>query len=80
MKVKYLTTLVAASIVSLGLVVGCSENPCGAKETTPSSETNQVDPCAGANPCAAKENPCAGADPCAGKENPCAGADPCAGK
>ncbi|MEM8604548.1 MAG: YHS domain-containing (seleno)protein, partial [Cyanobacteria bacterium P01_H01_bin.121] len=53
-----------------------------------------ADPCAGADPCAAKstdpcaaKNPCAGADPCAAKgtdpcaaKNPCAGADPCAAK
>ena len=68
MKFKYLATVAAASILSLGLV-GTSLNfnsvnayPCAGN------------PCAGANPCAG--NPCAGANPCAG--NPCAGANPCA--
>ena len=68
MKFKYLATITAASIISLGLAATPSSfnivtaNPCAGN------------PCAGVNPCAG--NPCAGANPCAG--NPCAGADPCA--
>ena len=68
MKIKYLSTLVAASIVSFTTVVAPTQfttaqaNPCAA---------GVVNPCA-ANPCAA--NPCA-ASPCAA--NPCA-ANPCA--
>lgn len=57
MKFKYLATITAASIISLGLAATPSSfnivtaNPCAGN------------PCAGANPCAG--NPCAGADPCA---------------
>ncbi len=62
MKFKYLATIAAASIVSLGLVgtaINVNANPCAAVE--------QANPCAGVNPCAAVEqaNPCAGVDPCA---------------
>ena len=77
MKFKYLVTITAASIISLGLVGTptsfniVNANPCAS-----------ADPCAGANPCASADpcagaNPCASADPCAGA-NPCASADPCA--
>jgi len=67
MRVKYLATLAAVSMMSLGVVVGCS-NPCAGKTTDSPDTTDQVDPCAG-------KNPCAGKDPCAGKKNPCAGKD-----
>ena len=78
MKVKYLGTLFAASVLSLGLVTSCA-TPC-AGETQTGGEATEVDPCAG-NPCAGAVDPCAGAvDPCAGAVDPCAGAvDPCAG-
>jgi hypothetical protein len=82
MKVKYLAAIAAASVLGLGVLTGCSGSettaPAGgeATETAPDAAA----PCAGANPCAAKENPCAGANPCAAKENPCAGANPCAAK
>ncbi len=69
MKVKYLGTLAAISVLSLGVAVGCT-NPCSAKTTNASSSTvAQADPCASkANPCAAKSNPCASkANPCAAK-------------
>ncbi len=83
MRVKYLATLAAASMLSLGLVAACS-NPCAAKTKTPDTgTTNQVNPCASkANPCASKANPCASkANPCASKANPCASkANPCASK
>ncbi|MEM7793300.1 MAG: YHS domain-containing (seleno)protein [Cyanobacteria bacterium P01_C01_bin.118] len=78
MKITYISTLVAASIVSVTTVMGAAQftsaqaNPCAAKPCAASI----VDPCA-ANPCAANPcaaNPCA-ANPCAA--NPCA-ADPCA--
>ena len=74
MKVKYLGTLAAISVLSLGIAVGCT-NPCSAKTTNASSSTvAQADPCAAkSNPCASKANPCASkADPCASKANPCA--------
>lgn len=67
MKVNYLATLTAVSLLSLGIVVGCS-NPCAGK-TQDAETTDQVDPCAG------KKNPCASKDPCAGKTNPCASKD-----
>ena len=67
MKVNYLATLTAVSLLSLGMVVGCS-NPCAGKTTDSPETTDQVDPCAGKNPCASK-------DPCAGKKNPCAAKD-----
>ncbi|MBP0022108.1 MAG: hypothetical protein J7647_31700, partial [Cyanobacteria bacterium SBLK] len=74
MKVKYLTTMAAVSLLSLGLAVGCA-NPCAAKEKTEQADpcAAKEDPCAGKDPCAAKEDPCAGKDPCAAKEDPCAG-------
>lgn len=81
MKVQYLAMLATVSMVSLGVIAGCS-NPCAAKTKTPESEdtTNQVNPCASkANPCAAKTK----ANPCASKANPCAAktkANPCASK
>lgn len=68
MKVNYLATLTAVSLLSLGMVVGCS-NPCAGKTTDSPETTDQVDPCAG------KKNPCASKDPCAGKTNPCAAKD-----
>ncbi|MGD1917845.1 MAG: hypothetical protein ACFCAD_02540 [Pleurocapsa sp.] len=72
MKVKYLGTLFAASVLSLGLVTSCA-TPC-AGETQTGGEATEVDPCAGV------VDPCAGVvDPCAGV-NPCAGVDPCAGQ
>ncbi|MFG6102271.1 YHS domain-containing (seleno)protein [Leptothoe sp. EHU-05/26/07-4] len=77
MKIKYFSTLIAASIVSFTAVVAPTQfipaqaNPCAAGVVNPCAAT----PCAGAaNPCAA--TPCAAA-PCAGAANPCA-ADPCA--
>ncbi|ESA36463.1 yhs domain-containing protein [Leptolyngbya sp. Heron Island J] len=75
MKIKYFSTLVAASIVSFTALVGptpyttAQANPCAAEAVNPCA----ANPCA-ANPCAA--NPCA-ADPCAAAADPCA-ADPCA--
>jgi YHS domain-containing protein len=53
MKFKYLATITAASIISLGLA--------GAPRSFNMVNAN---PCAGANPCASVD-PCAGANPCA---------------
>lgn len=61
MKVKYLGTLFAASVLSLGLVTSCATPEGG--ETTGGDDATEVNPCAGE----AKENPCAGANPCAGQ-------------
>lgn len=67
MKVKYLGTLFAASILSLGLVTSCATTPDGG-EVDAGGDATEVNPCAGI------ENPCAGVEnPCAGVENPCAG-------
>ncbi|MEM8722326.1 MAG: hypothetical protein AAGE84_24040 [Cyanobacteria bacterium P01_G01_bin.39] len=67
MKVKYLGTLFAASVLSLGLVTSCATPDAG--EVDGAGESTEVNPCAGeANPCAGAVNPCAGEDnPCAGK-------------
>ncbi len=60
MKIQYLATLAAVSILSFGAISACS-NPF-ANQTTrlnPAAET-QANPCASkANPCASKANPCA---------------------
>ena len=65
MKFKYLATITAVSIISLGLA-----------GTPGSHNIVNANPCAGANPCASVD-PCAGANPCASVD-PCAGANPCA--
>ena len=67
MKVKYLGTLFAASVLSLGLVTSCATPDAG--EVDAGGESTEVDPCAGvADPCAGAADPCAGAaDPCAGQ-------------
>lgn len=74
MKVKYLSMLAIASVMSLGFVGACA-NPCAATDEPDAGTTTEtVDPCAGEDPCAASEDPCAGAeDPCAAGEDPCAG-------
>ena len=65
MKFKYLATITAVSIISLGLT--------GAPRSFNMVNAN---PCAAANPCASVD-PCAAANPCASVD-PCAGANPCA--
>ncbi|MGL5796261.1 MAG: hypothetical protein ACRC06_18030 [Waterburya sp.] len=53
MKVKYLGTLFAASVLSLGLVTSCAK-PC-AGTTEGGGESTEVAPCAGTTePCAGK--------------------------
>ncbi len=77
MKFKYLATITAVSIISLGLTGAprsfnmVNANPCAAANPCAS-----IDPCAAANPCASVD-PCAAANPCASID-PCAGANPCA--
>ena len=73
MKVKYLGTLFAASVLSLGLVTSCATPESG--EVDGADTTIEVDPCAGT----VEVDPCAGAvevDPCAGTVE----VDPCAGQ
>ncbi len=71
MKIKYLSTLAAASILSLGLVTSCATPCAGETNTEGGTEVapGEVDPGAGvADPCAAPVDPCAApADPCAGQ-------------
>ncbi|MGK7876913.1 MAG: hypothetical protein AB4426_27570 [Xenococcaceae cyanobacterium] len=61
MRIKYIATFAAVSILSLGLVTGCGGE--GSEKTNGAPDNGNEK----------KENPCAGKDPCAGKENPCAG-------
>ena len=80
MKVKYLSLFAAIALISFGGVVGCGGSDA-TKTDGEGEATEAVDPCAGADPCAAKSDPCAAAaDPCAAAADPCAAAaDPCAG-
>ena len=74
MKVKYLGTMFAASVLSLGLVTSCATPEGG--EVEGGEGTVEVDPCAGS----VEVDPCAGSvevDPCAGtvEVDPCAGSN-----
>ncbi|MGK7893352.1 MAG: hypothetical protein AB4372_06940 [Xenococcus sp. (in: cyanobacteria)] len=74
MKLQYIATLAAASLLSTSLVglVPSNANASSLRGSTIIVADGHEGPCAG------KENPCAG--PCAGEENPCAGKEvPCAG-
>jgi len=80
MKIKYLATFAAISLLTIGVANARSSSSA----TTPST-TTKVAACAGkSNPCAGKSNPCAAkkTNPCAAKKtNPCAGkSNPCAAK
>ena len=72
MKLQYISTLAAASLLSASLV-GCFPSSSSASSVRGSTiivADGHEGACAGSKPCAAAENPCAG-NPCAG--NPCAG-------
>lgn len=79
MKLKYLVTIVASSIITLGMV-GISNNFDGAN-ASPCAAAGK-NPCASANPCSGAAEPSAGTNPCAaesknpgtGEANPCAAA------
>ena len=78
MKLQYLTTLAAASLLSTSLVglVPSNANASSLRGSTIIVADGHSGACAGkenpcASPCAGSENPCAG--PCAGKKDPCAG-------
>ena len=58
MKFKYLATIIAASIITLGLA--------GIPQSFNSVSAN---PCSSVNPCAAGKNPCASVNPCAAAAN-----------
>lgn len=84
MKIKYLATFAAVSLLTIGVATACSSPSATTPDTIKVAEV-KPNPCAAKpNPCAAKANPCAAkANPCAAKDkaNPCAAkADPCAGK
>ena len=70
MKIKYLATFAAISLLTIGVATACSSPSATTPDTAKVAEVK-------ANPCAAKDkNPCAAKD-----KNPCAAkADPCAGK
>ena len=82
MKVQYLAKIASISLLSFGVIAGCS-NPCAAKTSSNTATDNtatevSADPCASVKPCAGAD-PCAAVKPCAGA-NACAGANPCASK
>ena len=88
MKLNYLATFAAASILTIGgtgfftNVATASTSNSGTIVADNKNPCAAVDPCASANPCAAVDpcasaNPCAAVDPCA-SANPCAAIDPCA--
>ena len=60
MKVKYMAALAAASVFGMSALTSCAPET----EVETDAAVEEVDPCAAADPCAAKEDPCA-ADPCA---------------
>ena len=76
MKLQYITTIAAASLLSTSLVGLLPINASASSVRGSSIIVPEANACAG-NPCAGSQNPCAG-DPCAGSQNPCAG-NPCAG-
>lgn len=67
MRLKYLTTLAAISLMSMGLAVGCAQT-----DTTPADSPSAAPPAAppATAPDAAKET-----KPCASKGAPCASKD-----
>ena len=78
MKLQYITTIAAASLLSTSLVGLLPINASASSVRGSSIIVPEANACAG-NPCAGSKNPCAGSkNPCAGPKNPCAG-NPCAG-
>ena len=84
MKVNYLATLAAITILSTGAATVVTHPQAALKVVSAALESKAMaNPCASKkNPCASKTNPCASKkNPCASKKNPCASkANPCAGK
>ena len=60
MKVKYLGTLFAASVLSLGLVTSCASPEGGETEVDTDAGVEEVDPGVEVDPCAGEVDPCAG--------------------
>ncbi|MDJ0897672.1 MAG: hypothetical protein QNJ55_02590 [Xenococcus sp. MO_188.B8] len=75
MKLQYITTIAAASLLSTSLVALLPANASASSVRGSTTIVPEVNACAG-NPCASPKNPCAG-NPCAGSKNPCA-SNPCA--
>ena len=73
MKLKYIATLAAASVLTIGGTALFSNSAIASSFNSADSSVIVAE-----NPCAAKPNPCASANPCAAKPNPCASANPCA--
>ena len=84
MKLNYLTTLAAASILTIGGTAVFTHNATASTFSDTATVVagnpcaGEANPCAAADPCAGEKDPCAAANPCAGKENPCAAVNPCA--
>ena len=78
MKVKYLGTLFAASVLSLGLVTSCATPEAGETEVDP--DAGVVEPGAEVDPDAGVVEPGAEVDPDAGVVEPGAEVDPDAGQ
>ena len=76
MKLQYIATVAAASLLSTSLVGVLPSNANASSLRGSTIIVADGHGCAGSKPCAAAENPCA-ANPCASAENPCA--SPCAG-
>jgi thiol-disulfide isomerase/thioredoxin len=73
MKIKYLSILAAAALMTAGVITSCTSSTTQSADTASMGKTDA---------CAAKAKPCAAkADPCAAKAKPCAAkSDPCAAK
>ena len=83
MKLKYIATIITASIVTVGGTALFSNNAIASTFANDSiviaGNPCAANPCASVNPCAANPcaaNPCASVNPCAA--NPCASVNPCA--
>jgi thiol-disulfide isomerase/thioredoxin len=73
MKIKYLSILAAAALMTAGVITSCTSSTTQSADIASMGKTKA---------CAAKAKPCsAKADPCAAKAKPCAAkSDPCAAK
>jgi thiol-disulfide isomerase/thioredoxin len=71
MKIKYLSILAAAALMTAGVIASCTSSTTQSADTASMGKTEAC--AAKAKPCAAKVDPCASkAKPCAAKSDPCA--------
>jgi thiol-disulfide isomerase/thioredoxin len=71
MKIKYLSILAAAALMTAGVITSCTSSTTQSADTASMGKTEAC--AAKAKPCAAKVDPCASkAKPCAAKSDPCA--------